>query len=135
MNMNKLIVSLCLSAAAALLGAGCGTLDKTGVYAGDQVLYTTELTITTSYDVVHTFVTWEKENRSVLAKWPEIKQAADLMRQDAPHWFKSAHALRDAYALDPSPENRDALQTKLRVLRAALTEAAAHMARAAQTEN
>jgi hypothetical protein len=127
--MNKLLIAL--AAASALFITGCGTLDKTGVYAGDQVLYNTELGIATSYDVVHTFVSWEKENRSALAKWPEIKQAADLMRRDAPTWFKTAHALRDAYALDPSPQNRDALQTALRVLRAALTEAAAHMARAA----
>jgi len=132
--MNKKIPLLALVALLTIgaLAPGCTrSLDPAGVYAGDDVLHTTELTITTSYEVVQTFVTWEKENRAALAQYPELTKAADAMRSGAPQWFKSAHALRDAYAADPSPENRDQLQTSLRLLRAALTEAASYMAIAA----
>jgi hypothetical protein len=99
------------------------------------VLYSAELTITTSYDLIHTFVTWEKDNRAALAKWPEIKQAANLMRANAPQWFKTAHALHDAYKLDPNQDNADALAAILRLLRTSLNEAAGYMARAAQPPN
>jgi len=110
-----------------LLVAGCGTLDKTGVYRGDALLHQAELAITTSYDLIHTYVRWEKENRAALAHWPQMRKSADAMRAGAPQWFKTAHALRDAYQLDPSEPNRAALAQILNVLRAALAEAAGYM--------
>lgn len=128
---NNLLSAFLLSAFC-LAGGGCATLDKSGVYAGDDVLYAADLAITTSYDILHTYVAWEKENRAALARWPEIKQSADAIRRDAPRWFATAHALRDAYAASPTAENRDGLQTALSVLRIALAEAAGYMARAAQ---
>lgn len=114
--------------------SSCATLDKSGVYAGDDVLYQTELTTTTSYELIHSYVTWEKANRATLAKWPEIKQSADAMRQGAPQWFATAYALRDAYAADPTDANRAALERSLNVLRTALNEAVKYMAQTAGSQ-
>lgn len=115
-----------------LLSTGCGTLDSKGVYAGDKVLYDAELAINTSYDLIHTFVTWEKDNRAALAKWPEIKSAANQMRAHAKEWFSTAHALHDAYAANPTDTNRESFLAAVAILRTALNEAAGYMARAAQ---
>ena len=115
--------------------SGCGTLDRSGVYAGDQVLYQSELAITTSYDLIHTFVAWEKDNRVALAQWPEIREAANTMRAGAKQWFQTAHALRDVYVAHPTGPNRDNLLAAVSILRTALTEASGYMARAAQPPN
>jgi hypothetical protein len=109
----------------------CRQLDPAGVYQSDQPLYNAHLTIVTSYDVIHTFVTWEAQNRAALAKYPQITQAADAMRKNSKQWFTTAEALADAYKADPSQQNKDALTTALNVLQAALSQAAAHMSTAA----
>lgn len=129
--MNRKILALAFSLLPLAFLLGCATLDKSGVYAGDDALYAADLSITTSYDLIHTYVAWEKSNRAALAKWPEIKSSADAMRAGAPQWFATAHALRAAYAVSPTPQNRDGLATALAVLRAALAEAAGYMAQAA----
>lgn len=118
---------LCLLA----LTFGCRTLDPAGVYRGDQVLYESELAIVTSYDVIHTFVTWEKQNRPALARWPQIKDAADRMRAGSPAWFATARAAHDAYKLDPSAVNKSALDVSLALLRTALAESMRYMAETA----
>lgn len=120
-----------LISALCFFSSGCAPLDPAGVYHGDQVLHKAELTITTSYDVIHTYVTWEKENRAALAAYPEIKTSAEVMRAGAKQWFATANALHDAYAASPTPENRDALATALAVLQTALDEAVKYMAQAA----
>lgn len=129
--MKKLLLVLALIPVLVLGLTACKPLDPAGVYHGDQVLHSSELTITTSYEVIHAYVTWEKDNRAALARWPEIKQSADAMRKNAKQWFATANALHDAYAANPTPENRDALNTAIAVLRAALNEAAGYMAQAA----
>lgn len=111
--------------------SGCGTLDKSGVYAGDQALYRAELAVTTSYNVIHTFVKWEHENRAALAQWPEIKQAAKTMRAHAEEWFHTANALHDAYVASPTSTNRESFLAAVSILRTALTEATGYMAKAA----
>ena len=114
-----------------MFNSGCAPLAPGGVYAGDQILHKSELITTTSYDVIHTYVTWEKENRAALANYPEIKQSADVMRRNAKQWFATANALHDAYAANPTPENGAALTTALAVLQTALNEAVKYMAVAA----
>lgn len=100
---------------------GCGTLDPSGVYQGDALLYRTEAVIPTAYSMLHEFVKFEHENRASLP--PEVTAAADHIRVNAKGWFTAAFALRDAYAADPSPENRQALENQLKTLRGALTTA------------
>lgn len=113
-------------------GMTCRKLDPAGVYAGDQFLYETEMAITTSYDIVHTFVKWELDNRAALAKWPEINKAAVRLRKDYKGWSDSAIALRDAYELSKTDENRAKLTTAVALLRQAMTEAIRHMSQATQ---
>jgi hypothetical protein len=131
---NSIIQCVVLSAVVALtsfLWTGCGTIDKTGVYQGDAALYRSELTISTSYEVIHTFVKWEADNRAALTKYPAIKKAADKMRTGAKHWISTANALHDAYKADPSAPNKTALETSTAILLAALTEATGYMTQAA----
>ncbi len=117
---------------------GCGTLapgtpDKPSPYGGvdatgamktpDRMLYDADFAIATAYDALHGFVTFELQNRAALAGTPAIKEAADKIRAGSPKWFASAVAVRDAYAGNPSAENRTALQKALDVLAQAIVEA------------
>ncbi len=126
-------IRLLFALLAVTLLAGCGTLAPNGPYGGDRALYDADLTITTSYDAFHNFVTWEYQNRQALAQWPEIKLAADHVRRNGRQWITSATALRDAYAANPSSGTRDALNTSVSVIRAALMEATRYMSTAQVT--
>jgi len=110
-----------------LSSPGCGTLDKSGVYRGDQLLYQSELTTVTSYGLLKTYLEWERDNEAALARWPAIHQSAKHIEANWQQWFKTAYALHDAYKLDPSQENAAALNTALKVIRAALTESTKYM--------
>jgi hypothetical protein len=115
----------------ALLLTGCASLENPGPYSGDKVLYHADLTITTSYDVVSTFLKWEKANRAAIASIPEISQYADKLRADYPTYHASALALRDSYAANPTEPNRTALKTALSFLTTALNQAAVYMSQTA----
>jgi hypothetical protein len=108
----------------------CRQLNPSGVYKGDDILYRADLTITTSYQVMHTFVKWEYENRVVVAKWPEIKHSADVVRLNAKQWLGTAIALRQTYSANPTAENRTSLETALAVLQTAMNQATAYMLKA-----
>lgn len=105
---------------------GCKTvtLDPAGVYAGDKTLYTMDKSIVQSYHLINDFVTWERDYRTSLAQWPEITRTADFVRNNAKRWLKSATNLRDAYALNPTGENKSAFDLSIDVISAALAEAA-----------
>lgn len=104
---------------------GCNrTLAPEGVYKGDDALYHADNSIVTGKRLLDTFVTWEKDNRVLLWQADQgVKKAADHVRANAKDWVKSAIALREAYALNPTPEKRDALQTTLNILDAAINQA------------
>jgi hypothetical protein len=118
-------IMLCLT-----LSNGCGTLDPAGPYHGDKVLYQTDGAITSSYELMHSFVAWELRNRAGLAGQPEITRAADNIRRHAKQWIGTATALRDAYAANPGPEHR-ALDQALAVLNEAAKQSAAYLLAAA----
>ncbi len=101
---------------------GCGHLQTPGPYNADKVLYDADLLIASSYDLLHNFVTFEFQNRAILASDPAIKQAADRVRAGAPRWFGSALALRDAYKASPNDPNKTALLAALDIIRAATAE-------------
>lgn len=122
MKRNIAIGMMALFAVAASM-TGCGTLNSAGPYKGDKVLYDADLVITTSYDVVHQFVTFEEANRAALASNPAIKAAADSLRARMPGAFASALSVRDAYAVSATAANASALQTVLDVIRAMAVEA------------
>lgn len=107
---------------------GCKKLDPAGVYQSDKALYAADRTITEAYDVMHSFVRFEYENRAAINN-PDITKAADNVRANAQTQIKSAIALRDAYAATPTPENRSKLDDAIRVLRQAISEAQGFMAK------
>ncbi len=110
-----------------LLVAGCGSLDSTGVYQGNEVLYQTDVALASSYEVLHGFVQWEYDNRAAISSTPAIKAAADRVRAGAPQWFSSALALRDAWQGNPTPTNQASLQQSLAVIQQATLEAIGYM--------
>jgi len=63
------------------------------------------------------------QNRSALTNTPAIKQAADKIRLEAPKAFKSAIAVRDAYAISPNAENRTAVNRALDTIHSMFVEA------------
>lgn len=149
----KKLLNLLLLVALLAFSSGCGTLSETGTYGSGQlltpaglvpspaaktdseILYDADLAITTGYDLLHTFVIWEFENREALAPFPAIKKAADDVRVHAKQWVGSAVLIRDAFAANPTPENRNALQTSLGVLRTAIGQASLYMAAPHQKSN
>lgn len=128
-SKNALTVKLCAACASILtmLLAGCGTLDKSGPYKGDNLLYQSEMLTVTAKAVLDTYVSWEYQNRATLAHLPNVKASADNIRKNAKKWFSTAAALHDAYKTDPSAPNKAALSTVLDVLRAAVAEASNYM--------
>lgn len=123
---------LCFSIAVLFLTlggpAGCQhNLDPAGPYKGDKVLYEADGAIITGHDLLQDFVTWEKDYRPTLAKFPEIRKLADVVVEKGPSWFSTALALRDAYKADPTAANKGALQTGVSVLKAAISEATKYL--------
>jgi hypothetical protein len=106
-----------------LLATGCRSLDPVGPYGGDQVLYSADLTISTSYDVIHTFVLWEHQNREALKTAPQIKEYADYMRSNYPTYHRAAMSARMVYANSKTKANQTALALTLDVLREAVRQA------------
>jgi len=129
MKMKSLLLGL-LAAVASLAFTACGShdLDPAGAYQGDTFLYQADLTITTSYSLLNGFVSWEYQNRALLAGTPQVTKAADNIRAQAKQWFASAHALRAAYAVNPTPENKANLTKILGIIQAVLLEASTYMA-------
>jgi len=121
------LFGLCLLTICATTQCGCRSLAPDGVYHGDTLRASAEATIVTSYDLVNTFLTWEFENRALLAGTPGVSAAANRMRVDFPKWYRSANALLDVYALAPSSDTQAQLTKALALLRTALVEAAGYM--------
>lgn len=111
-----------LAFAAGLLSiTACRDLDPAGAYKGDKVLYNADQTITTAYDLMHTFVLWEYQNRAALPI--EVTKAADAVRANAQNALKTATAARQSYAANPSDGTAlSNLNTALEVLRSLLTQ-------------
>jgi hypothetical protein len=110
-----------------MFSAGCNSLNPSGPYKGDTVLYGADKGITEGYEALRLFVKWEYDNRAALEPWPEIRAGADYVRENAQLWVSTAQALRDTYAANPSHENKDKLLAALAVLRSALAQTAVYM--------
>lgn len=132
--MNQIRFFIVMAVAMILTtGTGCQSrkLAEGGVYAeaaNGEVLYNADRTIVESFDVLDKFVTWERDNRAALAQYPQITQAADRIRDNARDWLKTATALRESYAKQPTGENRNKLLDAINVLKTALAEATRYMA-------
>lgn len=131
--MNKIKIKTVVAAVLALVvlvAVGCRSLAPGGVYDGDKLLYESEVTIVTSYNLVDAYLKWEADNEVLLRKWPEIHQSAQKLRTEFPQWYNSANALHDAYEATRDVETGKKLATTVALLRAALNEAALYMVRA-----
>lgn len=124
---SPIVKALLLFLIPASLFIGCRSLAPDGPYAGDKLAYEADTIIVTSYDTLHTFVKWEKENRVALDAYPEIKKSADAVRIGAQKWIATAIAAREAYTKSPTPETRDALTRAIAVLRTALAESVKYL--------
>lgn len=95
---------------------GCGSLDKTGVYAGDKVLYDADLAIGASYQAIDGFLDWEMRNRGTASCPPAATKAADDIRASAPKAFATAMQARDTYKAAKTAASQSALDAALVVL-------------------
>jgi len=128
-KLNRSFLALMLMAVMAIAFTGCkATLDPTGVYHGDAVLFKADQTIGLAYKTLNGFVTWEYKNRETLAKYPEVTKAADFVRLNARDWFLKAVQARELWKAVKSPENQSALETAIGVLDIALKDATTWMA-------
>jgi hypothetical protein len=114
--------------------SGCKTapLDPAGIYHSDETLHQADVAITSAYTVFDSFLAFEYQNHAALTAQPQVTAFAQKLRRESPQWFRSAIALRDAYAHAPaSPEAKYNLSVALAVLRAAATEASGYVAASA----
>lgn len=115
-----LAVGLCLSS------CNSAGLDKSGPYAGDQVLYSADQSVATAYDVIDLFLSYDLANKATVSA--SAHAFAEKLRAQAPGWFKSYTNVRQAYVASPTPDNRLQLTNALAVLTAAVAEARTHIA-------
>lgn len=111
-----------------LVGSGTAchrTLAPDGVYQGNMTLYNADKTINSSYKILHSFVLWEYQNRSILPA--DVSRAADGIRDNAEGLFQSAVNMREAYAKSAAPADASALEQAISVLQQALVEASNYM--------
>jgi len=125
----RYLLSLVILATALAFSPGCNhtQLDPAGVYQGNVGAFNADSTINTAYALMDNFLKWEFENRQVFAGNPEVKKFADHIRANGRQWISSAIALNEAYKLDPTEGNRNALDASLDIIDAALTEATKYM--------
>lgn len=88
---------------------GCAsTIDQAGVYGSggnspfgtndNSFLFISDKTLVDSKDTFTAFLTWELQNRPVLATVaPNVTKVADSIRDNAPLWFTNAYTARTAY--------------------------------------
>lgn len=124
-------LGVCLAIVAALCAAfvftGCASSDRPlapqGVYAGDEMAFKADTAINHAHTMLDLFLKWEETNRDTLLRvYPEVFQLAERVRREAPQVELTAIALRDAYKLSPTPDNKSKLEAQLRLLRLALKE-------------
>ena len=121
-----------LLVAVALTFSACATsLAPSGAYT-DKTLYDADPVISTSYSVLHSFVTFEYTNRATLqAANPTtavaIKAAADNVRLNSRAWIASAMALRDAYKANPTTDGASKLTAAIAILQTALSQATQYL--------
>lgn len=113
---RKLLLPLLIVVLAIGGFTGCGTLDTSGPYAGNKVLYQSDLTLATAYGVIDGFLVWETAHRGKPECPAEVTQAADNIRLKAPVAFAAALAARDTYMKATTTTNADALQVTLTAL-------------------
>lgn len=110
-------------------GGAYSQVDSNGVAQPQSGLYSADLSINTSKDIIGGFLRWEKSNRPLVQKqWPDVTTYAIKLSNDAPKWLQSAVSLRDAYQANPTAANKSAFDAAMAVLEQAVAEAQKYMA-------
>lgn len=122
----KYLFLLAFSFAVSVAYVGCagGTLAPSGPYT-NKALYVTDQSIDASYRVLDVFLSFELANRATLSQ--DVRTFANKLRREAPEWNRRILALRDVYAMAPTAANKASLDTVLKLLREALTQASAYL--------
>lgn len=124
--MKRIVLSFALLCFVCTVPTGCKThLATGGVYQGDPVLYNADKVITSSYRILHEFVSWEYKNRAVLPV--EVSRAADAVRENASKYTDSAIRLREIYSANPDKSNAGNLTKAVEILQGMLDEATRYM--------
>ena len=105
-----------------LVLAGCATLDP----GQDPVAVRAEQTTVIAFDVLDTFVNWERTNEFLVG--PDVNRFADEIRRQAPVWLTAARELTKTYKANRTPANKANLLTALAVLETAMSQAQRVMA-------
>jgi hypothetical protein len=114
--MKNLKVTFLLTGVLALLATiplvlapGCASkIDQRGVYGSggnspfgtndNSFMLASDKTLVDTRDTLSAFLTWELQNRQVLAGVaPNVTGVADNIRDQAPLWFTNAYVARAAY--------------------------------------
>lgn len=101
---------------------GCATLH------GDPVVIHAEQAVKIGFDICNAFVVFEHQRNSQGELGPEVRAAAEEIRQHAPGWIESANLLIKVYKANKTPENKANLLTALAVLQAGVDEANRNLA-------
>lgn len=119
------LVGALLAGALCLSACSSANLAKDGAYNGDKTLYDADVGVATAYDVIDLFLSYDLANKATVSA--ATHALAEKLRAEAPGYFRSYTAIRQAYVSEPTPENRLKLTGALAVLTAAVAEARAHM--------
>ena len=122
------------------LPVGCkATLDKQGVYQGQQFWFFADRTIEGAKDDISGFLKWELDNRATLKAQglAKVTAAADDIRSNAPQWFRVAVKARDDYtnALFSAATPIQVVQASNSLQSALLTLKTARLTAVASTNN
>lgn len=118
-KITRLLFSVLFSVA--LLGMiGCAAIAP----GNDALVVNAERTTQIAVDTIDAFLLLEYQNRAAYAAIsPDIRTAADYMRDNAPGWIKSARNVTKVYKANRTPENKANLVTAIATLEQAMREA------------
>jgi hypothetical protein len=125
---------LCLAAGAVIsltvapvMFSGCTAIAP----GNDPVVVEAERVLSSSLDIVDTFVHLEFNQRTELAALsPDIHTYAEVLRKQFSGWLDSAKAMIRTYKANRSPENKANLQTAIAVLNQAALQAQKYLSAA-----
>jgi hypothetical protein len=110
--LSKFFVVLC-----AVSMIGCVTVKE----GSDPLVVRAEQIAESSLTAMDSFVSWEFRNRQVLA--PDVKAAADLVRELGPLYLSNVRTATKIYKGEKSKPNADQLQAAINTLNELLNEA------------
>lgn len=99
------------------------TLDPTGVYAGDMVLWSADGVILDASRVFDEVSALATRNPAAVAAQPKLKALVDKLATQRKTWLGNALKARDAYAASKSGVDLKTLEGQLTFLRNLLDEA------------